>query len=61
MRESPLCPTCTGLIAGVSRPNGGRRGRAELPNASTGYCMTCHISLTKSDGAWARSRVAPLL
>ena len=53
MREAPLCPTCNGPIAGVSSPKGGRRGT--LPNGSTGYCMPCHISVTKGDGLWAPS------
>jgi hypothetical protein len=54
---SPHCPACNGPITGVSSPNGRRRGGGY---GSRGYCMSCHISLTKGNGEWARSQVVPL-
>jgi len=31
-----------------------------FPERSTGYCATCHISLTKIDAVWAATPVALL-
>lgn len=57
MTES-TCPTCHGEVSGVGTPKGLRRRRHEsAPDTSTGYCVACHIGLTKSGGAWRRSTV----
>jgi hypothetical protein len=60
MTESP-CPVCAGEISAVATPKGLRRRRHQpVPDTSTGYCMACHIGLSKSDGAWHRSSIHPL-
>jgi hypothetical protein len=53
-----MCPMCDGEVSGVATPKGLRRKRHQpAPDTSTGYCMACHIGLSKSDGAWSRSSV----
>jgi hypothetical protein len=42
------CPECQGLIAGLDHAN-----------AAAGYCMACHIEVTRCDGVWMRSPLAP--
>jgi hypothetical protein len=56
MRESPECPRCDLLLDGVATPRG-RAARNSFPERSTGYCINCHIGLTKIDGVWAATPV----
>ena len=53
--EAPaLCPECHGALSGLG-PIGARRRGRKPASPSNGYCMACHIGLTKTDGHWARS------
>ena len=60
MRENPECPRCGLLLDGVSTPQGGAPRRKPFPDRSTGYCVNCHIGLTKTNGAWAAASPARL-
>ena len=60
MREYPECPRCHDALSGTSTPSGGRSRNRPFPDRSTGYCSTCHIGLTKIDGLWGPTPVAPL-
>jgi hypothetical protein len=54
MSETPLCPECQEPLSGLGPVNGRRWGRKPV-DPSNGYCMACHIGLTKTDGRWTRS------
>jgi hypothetical protein len=54
MSETPLCPECQEPLTGLGPVNGRHWGRKPV-DPSNGYCMACHIGLTKTDGHWARS------
>lgn len=58
MSEFPACPRCNLLLDGVSTPRGGVAGNRPFPDRSTGYCVNCHLGMTKVDGVWAATPVA---
>lgn len=53
----PTCPECDGVVDGIGRPKARRRSQpaALAPDSSTGYCMACHLPLTKHGSTWRRS------
>ena len=53
MKELPECPRCGELLAGASTPRGGFPRKGAFPDGSSGYCVNCHIGLTKIQGVWA--------
>jgi len=53
MRELPECPRCGLLVDGAATPRGRSARNQPFPERSTGYCVNCHIGLTKIDGLWA--------
>ncbi len=55
MRELPECPRCGLLLDGAATPGGRSARKQPFPEGSTGYCLNCHIGLTKIDGVWAAS------
>ena len=57
MRELPECPRCGLLLVGAVTPQGGAARRQPFPEGSSGYCMTCHIGVTKIHGLWAATPV----
>jgi hypothetical protein len=57
VRELPVCPRCDLLLDGVATPRGGAARNGPFPERSTGYCINCHIGLTKIDGVWAATPV----
>ncbi|HET9771559.1 MAG TPA: hypothetical protein VFS16_11775 [Acidimicrobiia bacterium] len=59
MREFPECPRCGRMFAGARTPHGGEGGNRPFPDCSSGYCMNCHIGLTKADGVWSATEVGP--
>jgi hypothetical protein len=59
MRELPACPRCDLLLDGVATPRGRAARHRAFPERSTGYCIGCHIGLTKIDGLWAATPVSP--
>ena len=54
MSELPLCPECHAPLSGLGPVGSRHRGRrgAEPTN---GYCVICHIGLTRTGDVWARS------
>lgn len=52
MSELPQCPRCGELLAGAVTPKGAAAGRRPYPEGSTGYCMHCHVGVTKTNGLW---------
>jgi len=55
VKEIPECPSCGQLLAGASTPHGGFPRKGPFPDRSTGYCVNCHLGLTKIEGVWART------
>ena len=60
MTEFPQCPQCSLPLVGASTPQGARARNKPFPERSTGYCGDCHIGVTKINGVWVATPVAPL-
>ncbi len=60
MKEIPECPRCGLLLAGASTPQGGVSRNRPFPDRSTGYCVNCHIGVTKIRGIWGPTPRKPL-
>jgi hypothetical protein len=58
MKELPECSHCGLLVDGAATPRGGSARNQPFPERSTGYCVNCHIGLTKIDGVWAATPAA---
>jgi hypothetical protein len=50
----PSCPECDGPLSGLG-PLGARHWGRKPASPANGYCMECHIGLTRTDGHWNRS------
>ena len=53
MKELPQCSRCGLLVDGAASPRGRAPRDRPFPERSTGYCVHCHVGVTKIDGVWA--------